>query len=65
VAGYNIYRSTQAAGPFTKINPSLDTATVYTDSAVVSGQTYYYTTTAVGSNGAESLYSNMVQVAIP
>jgi len=64
-AGYNLYRGTQASGPFTKINSALDTATVYTDSTVVSGQTYYYTTTAADSSGSESPYSNVAQAVIP
>ncbi|MBV9624970.1 MAG: Ig-like domain-containing protein [Acidobacteria bacterium] len=65
VAGYNIYRSPQSTGPFAKINSSLDTATVYTDSSVTSGQTYYYATTGVDSTGVESGYSNVVQAIIP
>ena len=65
VAGYNIYRGTQPSGPFTKINSSLDTATVYTDGGVISGQMYYYATTAVDSSGTESGYSNLAQAAIP
>ena len=65
VAGYNIYRGTQPAGPYSKLNPMLETATVYTDSSVASGQTYYYLTTAVNSSGAESGYSNVAQVSIP
>ncbi|MBV9624975.1 MAG: Ig-like domain-containing protein [Acidobacteria bacterium] len=65
VAGYNVYRGGQSAGPFTKINSSLDTATAYTDTSVVAGQTYYYATTAVDSSGLESGYSNVVQAAIP
>jgi fibronectin type 3 domain-containing protein len=65
VAGYNVYRGSQAAGPFTKINSSLETATVYTDSSVTSGQTYYYTTTAVDSAGMESSHSNVAQATIP
>jgi hypothetical protein len=65
VAGYNIYRGTQVSGPFTRINPSLETATVYTDSSVSSGQTYYYATTAVNSSGVESGYSNVAQATIP
>lgn len=64
-AGYNIYRSTQSSGPFTKLNPSLNTATVYTDSSVVSGQRYYYAATSVDSNGVESSYSNIAQASIP
>ena len=65
VAGYNIYRGTQPGGPLSKINPSLDTATVYTDPSVLSGQMYYYATTAVDSNGTESGYSNLAQAPIP
>jgi hypothetical protein len=64
-AGYNIYRGTQSSGPFAKINSSLDTATVYTDGTVISGQVYYYVTTAVDSSGAESGYSNLAQAVIP
>jgi len=37
----------------------------YSDSTVQSGQTYYYATTAVDSSGAESGYSNKVQVSVP
>jgi hypothetical protein len=65
VAGYNIYRGTQPSGSFAKINSSLDTATVYTDGTVVSGQHYYYTTTAVDSSGVESGYSNVAQAVVP
>ena len=65
VAGYNVYRGTQPSGPFTKLNSSLDTATVYTDNTVVAGQTYYYAATSVNSNGVESGYSNIAQASIP
>src|SRR5579864_2897528 len=65
VAGYNVYRGTQAAGPFTRINSTLETATVYTDNSVASGNTYYYVTTAVNSSGVESGYSNLAQAVIP
>jgi hypothetical protein len=65
VAGYNIYRGTQPTGPFTKLNSLSTTATLYTDSNVVSGNTYYYAATSVDSNGVESQYSNLAQAAIP
>jgi hypothetical protein len=64
-AGYNIYRGSASGGPYTKINSSLDASTYYSDGAVVSGQTYFYVTTAVDTNGAESGYSNQVQVQVP
>jgi len=63
--GYNIYRGTASGGPYTMINTSPDSTISYTDSAVVSGQTYYYVTTAVNSESEESGYSNQAQAAIP
>lgn len=63
--GYNIYRSTVSGGPYTMINASLDATNAYTDSTVVSGQTYYYVATDVNSQSQESGYSNQVQAVIP
>src|SRR6266705_675290 len=65
VAGYKIYRGTVSGGPYTRINASLEPATLYTDSTVQAGQTYYYVTTAVDSNSVESGYSNVVQAVVP
>ena len=39
-------------------------AIVSADNTVTSGQTYYYATTAVGSTGLESSYSNVAQAVI-
>ena len=63
--GYNIYRGAVSGGPYTMINSALDSTTAYTDSTVVSGQTYYYVTTAVDGNGIDSGYSNQSQAIIP
>ncbi len=65
VVGYYVYRGAQTGGPYTKINPSSDPNTTYTDNAVTAGQTYYYVTTAVDSGGSESVYSNEVKAVIP
>jgi Putative Ig domain len=65
VIGYNVYRSTVSGGGYTKINTSLVAGTTYTDSSVVSGQTYYYVTASIDSSGIESLNSNEVQAVIP
>jgi hypothetical protein len=65
VIGYNVYRGIQSGGPYTQINPVLDASTVYTDSAVADGTTYYYVTTAVNSDNQESVYSNEAQAIIP
>ncbi|MGO9403391.1 MAG: choice-of-anchor D domain-containing protein [Terriglobales bacterium] len=64
-AGYNIYRGTVSGGPYTMINTSLDSITAYTDSTVVSGQTYYYVATTVNSESQESGYSNLTSAVIP
>jgi len=65
IVGYNVYRGGQSSGPFAKLNSSPDPATVYTDTAVVGGQTYYYTTTAVNSYGVESSFSNIAKAVVP
>jgi hypothetical protein len=66
VSGYNVYRGTTPNGPYpTKLNPSLLTTEQYSDSSVVSGQTYYYVVTAVDSNNVESVDSNQATAIIP
>ena len=65
IAGYNVYRSTSASGPFSKINPALDASLNYSDNTVQSGSTYYYATTAVDTSGEESSYSNMTTAVVP
>jgi hypothetical protein len=64
VSGYNVYRGT-APGVYAKINSALDPVTIYTDSTVAAGVTYYYAATSVNSGGQESGYSSPVQVAVP
>jgi len=53
VAGYNVYRSTTANGPYTKVNTSLVTNNQYTDNSVQIG-TYYYVVKSVDGDGDES-----------
>jgi len=68
ISGYNIYRAAYASacGSYSKINPLLNTGTLYTDSAVVDGSTYCYATTAVNTSNEESVYSNVVpNVKVP
>jgi hypothetical protein len=65
VVGYNVYRALKAAGPYKRLNASLDTTTQYLDSTVRSLRTYYYVTTAVDSSGQESVYSNATKAVIP
>jgi len=65
VIGYNVYRALASAGPYTKINTALDQNTVYTDTSVTNGKTYYYATTAVNSKKEESRFSNKRRAIIP
>jgi hypothetical protein len=65
VIGYNIYRSKKSGGPYRKINPVLNPSTIYCDTSVADGKTYYYVTTAVTSDDQESAYSNQAQATIP
>jgi hypothetical protein len=65
LAGYNLYRGTTSGGPYAKINSALVPTAAYTDSAVQSGATYYYVSTAVDSTGVESTYSNEAAAVIP
>jgi hypothetical protein len=65
VEGYNVYRGTSSGGPFTRLNSSVDAEASYVDSTVAVSKTYYYATTAVGTDGKESGYSNLVEVTIP
>jgi hypothetical protein len=63
--GYNIYRASVAGGAFTKLTAAPMATTAYTDGTVASGRTYYYVTTAVDSNNAESGYSNQATAVVP
>jgi hypothetical protein len=64
-SGYYVYVAAQSGGPYTRLNSSPSTNTSYTDYSVVSGETYYFVTTAVDSSGAQSAYSNPVLAVIP
>jgi HYDIN/CFA65/VesB-like, Ig-like domain len=65
VIGYNIYRSGSSAGPYAKLNLSVNAPTSFTDTTVQGGQTYYYEVTSVGTNNAESGFSDPVSASIP
>jgi hypothetical protein len=65
VAGYNVYRSTDGGGSFTKLNSSPDSQAAYTDSAIQSGTTYTYEIKSVDANGVESTPSNKITLTVP
>lgn len=53
-AGYRIYRSTAAAGPFTRLTTLLHLTSNYHDAAVTPGTRYYYRVVTVDAAGRES-----------
>jgi hypothetical protein len=65
VVGYNVFRATSSSGPYSKINSAPDPNTSFLDTSVQGGQTYFYVTTAIGSDGKQSAFSNWIQVVIP
>ena len=65
VAGYNVYRGSQSAGPYAKINSSIEGSTDYADDSVSAGNSYYYEVTSVDANGMESIPSQPVAASVP
>jgi Putative Ig domain len=64
VAGYNVYRSPDGTA-WKKINTSLVPSTLYSDSTVANGSTYYYSATAVDIYSHESRKTSPIKVAVP
>src|SRR5262252_4600819 len=64
VVGYNVYRSPDGT-TWKKINVSLIGPTLYTDSTVANGSTYYYSATAVDVSGKESVKTPPVKAVVP
>ena len=64
VVGYFVYRSGSAAGPFSRLNTSVDASPSYTDTGLTAGN-YFYVVTSVSPENIESGYSNQVEVNIP
>lgn len=47
LAGYGVYRSTTAGGPYTRVNAEMLTTSSYTDSGLTNGTTYHYVVRAI------------------
>lgn len=62
--GYEVYRATDAGGPYTLLNPGgLSGMQAYTDTTTASGTTYYYAVAA--TNAAGRTYSDTVSLLTP
>ena len=65
LAGYNIYRSASVAGPFARINGSVETDTAYDDAGPpASGGLAWYEVAALDQSGNQSAASAPVSVSI-
>ncbi len=64
LAGYNIYRSTAQAGPFTKVNViPTERTSYYHDEALPALTRFFYRVTAVDSSGNESNIFNTISIS--
>lgn len=63
VAGYNVYRATSPAGPYTELTAGPIAATSYVDTTVSASGSYFYRVTAVASAVTPELESVPTSVA--
>lgn len=64
LTGYNVYRATDAAGPWTLIGTTVGGVTTYVDGTVLSDVTYFYRVTAVVGGPQESDPSDTVSASL-
>ncbi len=65
VAGYNVYRSRVASGPFAyKVNSSPVVASNYQDTTAERGYAHYYAVKAIDDDGHESSFSNTASTTL-
>lgn len=62
LAGYNVYRSNQSGGTYTKLNTALVATSAFLDDSVAAATTYYYKVTAVDIDGNESELSSTLSI---
>jgi len=65
VFGYYVYRTVNPFGPYVRLNPSPIASTQFTDTGILSGESYIYVVTSVYSNTVESSFSDPVAAVIP
>ncbi|MCW4049564.1 MAG: hypothetical protein NWE89_07480, partial [Candidatus Bathyarchaeota archaeon] len=58
LAGYNVYRTDSAGGPYERINPYLITGNWYKDANLAEDVTSWYVVTAIDTSNNEGKYSN-------
>jgi Abnormal spindle-like microcephaly-assoc'd, ASPM-SPD-2-Hydin len=65
VAGYVVYRATEASGPYTRITPSAVPSPQYVDTGLAAGHTYYYVVAALDADQRECERAAPISATVP
>ena len=65
VAGYVVYRSAEASGPYMRVSSSTVPSSEYVDTGLAAGHTYYYVVSSVDADQVESEYSPPISATVP
>ncbi|MFL6427563.1 MAG: hypothetical protein ACJ71S_04915 [Acidobacteriaceae bacterium] len=65
VVGYNVYRSSDGGGSYSKLNTLPVPRPEYDDATVRRATTYFYFVKSVGKKGVESQPSNEIRMRVP
>jgi hypothetical protein len=65
VAGYVVYRSAAASGPYMRVSSSTVPSAEYVDTGLAAGHTYYYVVSSLDADQVESEYSTPISATVP
>jgi len=65
VAGYVVYRSPEASGPYMRVSSSAVPSAEYVDTGLAAGHTYYYVVSSLDADQVESEYSTPISATVP
>ncbi|MCU1242059.1 MAG: glycoside hydrolase family 16 [Candidatus Acidoferrum typicum] len=65
VAGYVVYRSAEASGPYMRVSSSAVPSAEYVDTGLAAGHTYYYVVSSLDADQVESEYSPPISATVP
>jgi Abnormal spindle-like microcephaly-assoc'd, ASPM-SPD-2-Hydin len=65
VAGYVVYRSAEASGPYMRVSSWPVPSSEYVDTGLAAGHTYYYVVSSLDEDQVESEYSTPISATVP
>jgi hypothetical protein len=65
VAGYVVYRSAEASGPYTRVSSSAVPSAEFVDTGLAAGHTYYYVVSTLDADQVEGEYSPPISATVP